>query len=254
MVWKPLAQKDDPSFHLPARHWCFTINEDAFDWPGICPDYIGKSPCPVRYIVFAYEIAPTTGHPHIQGYIEMNKPCRGRALQEILWANANCAWRRGPRSKARDYCRKVEDWVEFGSWDAGGQGARTDLHELMDEVKKNGPVQAFIENPYLGARFGRAMNEYHDLLVHNKRRTIRVVENSPWAPFMFYYDSNVEKPWAGYRGQSCISVGATDSMVLKTHPLYLYDARRWAEWTEVHVRPWLHDECKEVEWAKDVHR
>lgn len=260
MPWHPLAQKDDPSFHLPARCWAFTINEfmgsTAFDFPGINPDFIGKPPCPVRYIVWAYELAPTTGHPHIQGYIELNKPMRGRAVQEILWAKANCAWRKGPRSKLRDYCRKIEDWVEYGDWDAGGQGTRNDLEQLMHDVEKKGPVETFLENPYMGARFGRAMNEYHDLLMHKKQRTIRKIENSPWNPSMFNYDCCVEKPWSGYRGQKAISIAASDHlpMVWKTRPLYLYEARRWAEWTEVHIRPVEDGEFAEVVWHKDVHR
>lgn len=50
-----------------ALNWCFTLNNYTLK------EYEALQNQECRYLLMGKEIAPTTGTPHIQGYIQLNK-------------------------------------------------------------------------------------------------------------------------------------------------------------------------------------
>jgi len=75
--------------------------------------------------------------------------------------------RRGTREEARDYCRKrdetrVPDTLEeFGSFDEGGQGARTDILAVAEALRSGTSVHTLVLNfPILAARYPRFFSTY----------------------------------------------------------------------------------------------
>lgn len=110
----------------PARAWCFTINNH-----GGLPD-IDDFPR-ARYLIYQEEMGDN-GTPHLQGYVEFTAPVRMSSLRNALPTSVGVAhWERraGTRDQARDYCRKdgtrLTGPYEYGDWDSGGAGNRTDL-------------------------------------------------------------------------------------------------------------------------------
>lgn len=117
------------------RHWCFTIfgeysSDEKKEW--IWPEK-GE----LRYGIAQFEKCPETGRRHLQGYLELSSSHRAAYVKKILGSSAHVEARKGTRDQAREYCRKEETrWpgsvvYETGSWEAGGQGCRTDLKSVI---------------------------------------------------------------------------------------------------------------------------
>lgn len=112
----------------PSRSYVFTINN-----PDGLLDYDELSLLGVRYLVYSEEAAPETGTPHFQGYLELDRPMRLRAVSRLPgFERAHLEKRRGTRVEARTYATKRDDTFidgpyEHGDFTAGGQGARNDF-------------------------------------------------------------------------------------------------------------------------------
>ncbi len=129
---------------MASRSWVFTVNNFTF-----IPTALPQNG---RYCIIAQEHINTNitnseqalvKTPHLQGYIEMNTPCRFPAIQTWLQAKAHCEKRRGTRDQARDYCRKEDETpLELGIWIKSGQGTRTDINELFHDAKSLKPLRA----------------------------------------------------------------------------------------------------------------
>lgn len=107
----------------PKKHWVFTLNN-----PG--PDDQGSLWLPpYEYAVLGLETCPTTGTPHIQGYVIFKKKYRMTQLKRHSPQGQRAHWE--PQSvystpaQAADYCRKEGNWKEFGE-------LYVDYEEFMD--------------------------------------------------------------------------------------------------------------------------
>lgn len=90
-----------------------------------------------RYLIYGKEVGEN-GTPHLQGYLECHSPKTIAALKKIPGlSRAHFESRRGTRDQARKYCLKDGIIWESGNWEAGGQGSRTDWHQLHDFLKGN---------------------------------------------------------------------------------------------------------------------
>lgn len=88
----------------------------------------------VRYVAFSYEVAPTTGTPHLQGVAVLWEP----RLEEWVWQEfpAGIYWKNmlGTFTQASDYCGKNGNQIfEFG--DRPMQGKRTDINIFQRELE-----------------------------------------------------------------------------------------------------------------------
>lgn len=137
------------------RTWVFTINNP--DGP------LDTAQLPkFRYLVYQRE-SGKGGTEHYQGYIELTKPSRLAALKKApALARAHLEGRKGTREQAREYCMKEDTRVdgpwEFGDWDKGGQGTRTDWQVLQEDVVKKMPLNELTEKHFgLMCRHGRGI-------------------------------------------------------------------------------------------------
>lgn len=148
------------------RSWCFTLNNpngqlEPDEWPDL------------KYLIWQEESAPDTGTRHYQGYAEFSKPKRLAAVRRIL-PHGHWEPRRGTRDQARDYCRKQErvdgPW-EFGQFDRGGQGKRSDLQPVADAILNGGAIRDIArEFPVQYIKFGRGLNALRNCLSDRQRR------------------------------------------------------------------------------------
>lgn len=102
----------------------------------------------VRYCVGQLERGDG-GKEHIQGYVELRKPCKMGPLKRELSGTAHWEYRRGTRDQARDYARKDDTRLagpwEYGEWGAGGTGARNDLGCVAERISGGASVEELAE-------------------------------------------------------------------------------------------------------------
>lgn len=110
---------------------CFTVFDntwsDRFNYASVSEA--------VRYLIVGVELCPTTGKYHYQCYGEWGKKVSRKWIMETLSFKGYITERNGTREQARDYCKKEGKWIEYGSWEAGGQGARNDITHLREAIK-----------------------------------------------------------------------------------------------------------------------
>lgn len=85
----------------------------------------------VKYLVCGREVAPTTGTPHIQGFIILHESARFRAVKRLVGERAHIERARGTSVRCAEYCKKDGDFDEYGEF-PGRQGARSDLDEFIE--------------------------------------------------------------------------------------------------------------------------
>lgn len=96
------------------------------------------------YGVYGREVAPETGTPHLQGYLELK--------DSVSWDKINKKFpgvytseRKGTQAQAIAYCKKDGDFVEWGTPKSQNQGKRTDLEGVADMVKSGASLKRVAE-------------------------------------------------------------------------------------------------------------
>lgn len=116
------------------RRWCFTINNPNADHF----DRLARLDC--VYIVYGQETAPTTGTPHLQGFVIFERPVRRNYLTDEI-GQGHYELTRGTSKQAADYCKKEGNFEERGTFPAS-QGKRTDIDDILqwldDFIRDNG--------------------------------------------------------------------------------------------------------------------
>lgn len=155
---------------MTSRAWCFTCfdTEYAIDFD----DFEDA-----RYLVYQTELCPTTYTPHYQGYIEFKRPVRRTAVTKIL-KRTDCRTRWGTREEARAYCMKEDTRAdgpyEFGVWEEGGQGTRTDVASLYKLVKEGKAEHEILEEmPLMWFKFHNAITKAKLLVGQSKKRNFK---------------------------------------------------------------------------------
>lgn len=131
-----------------SRAWCFT------QWLHDVPDEFPTLAKGMKYLIYGWEYGENGKEsPHLQGYAYWNTEksllqC-SKYLPGARWAKA-----KGTAAQNKTYCSKEGDWVEFG--DIPQQGARTDLVEFRDRVKRDRGISeadTMEEYPMMLARY-----------------------------------------------------------------------------------------------------
>lgn len=160
------------------QYCCFTIN----NWTQEDIDTLKGSEY-LRYYVYGEEIAPTTGTPHLQGYLQTSKRVTQKYLKSILPRAKLIKSIAKNQVRAANYCKKgdqtheeweesheahpryglnakVTEWGQMGP----GQGARTDMDKLKTRVDKGEPVNLIIKDcdNYQQARFVELLVKYRE--------------------------------------------------------------------------------------------
>lgn len=91
----------------------------------------------VRYIIFGEEIAPTTGTPHLQGYLQLWKEMKMKDLNPLLFDNrARLALARGSEQDNQGYCSKDAQNVYERGVPRKGKGERSDLSAVQAAINE----------------------------------------------------------------------------------------------------------------------
>lgn len=124
---------------MPRKNaYCFTLNNytepqlERLSTPDGCPN--------IRYMVFGVEEAPSTGTPHLQGYLQIKDGEENMSdLNPRLFDNrARLALAKGSAEQNKAYCSKDGEFVEWGTPRGGkrGSAAALDLIQLDIDAGK----------------------------------------------------------------------------------------------------------------------
>jgi len=97
-----------------------------------------------RYLIYGKELCPQTNRSHWQGFIQLkNSWSLSRTMKSLSIVKGHMEKCRDkcPYTNAIEYCKKENDYKEFGT--VMTSGCRTDLKEIIDEVKS---IPELIEN------------------------------------------------------------------------------------------------------------
>lgn len=105
-------------------NWVFTIQYGGPNQPGEddAVQMIANLMPKAGYVVYGYEVAPTTGQKHLQGYVQLKKKERRTALVKMI----PCFWdpAREDDQTNFDYVTKDGVWVEEGERKTTNPGKR----------------------------------------------------------------------------------------------------------------------------------
>lgn len=82
------------------------------------------------YLVFGRERAPTTATRHLQGFVIFKRAYRWRRVVRLI-RGAHVETALGTSQQASEYCKKDNDFEEFGTLPSS-QGKRSDLQQSLD--------------------------------------------------------------------------------------------------------------------------
>jgi len=107
-----------------SRRWCFTIN----NWND---EHIQRL-LELQYVFLIYgrELAPTTGTPHLQGYVVLSDPGRLSTLRTFV-GGGHWSITRSDSREAAAYCRKDGDFDQHGA-EPPGRGKRKDIDRIIE--------------------------------------------------------------------------------------------------------------------------
>lgn len=158
------------------RRYCFTLNNptDAHR--------VGLSAIECVYIVYGEEIAPTTGTPHLQGFVCFTN---GRSIVGIVAEIGGGHWEpaRGTSKQAATYCKKDGNFIERGAL-PDQHGRRTDIDEIIqwldDFITDNGRAPSAREVAKLQPKAMLRYRNFMELCRLKAPVVIRQGEPRPW--------------------------------------------------------------------------
>lgn len=155
-----------------SRGWCITINDPNPGTPTMIRTMMAGKPW---YGIFGNEIAPTTGHEHIQAYIYAKQPVAFRSIIE-MFPGSHVEKAKGNPVQNITYCSKEGDWFEVNpEHKPVGQGDRTDLKGLLELAREHTVTTSLVDAGNITS--GAALRSYQRLqaLVRPPRRdSIRI--------------------------------------------------------------------------------
>lgn len=105
-------------------NYCFTYNNYTADGETFLKAWLTDN---CKYAVYGHEVAPTTGTPHLQGYLSLIKKKTTKALTKVLQdggASLALLYAKGTAQENRVYCTKDKDFWECGQINITGHKPR----------------------------------------------------------------------------------------------------------------------------------
>lgn len=193
------------------RAWCFTLNnytEEDFDsWSTLREG--------MKYTFVGREIAPTTGTPHLQGYMVF---CEGHTfdwVKKYLGDRYRFVHCKGNASQNVKYCGKEEDCVECGVRPRPGR--RTDILAVQRAFDAGVRIDEIIRTStsYQAAKHAELLFKYQKQ-PPSKKRVIKWYYGSTGtgktraaineSPDDYYITMKDLKWWDGYIGQKVVII------------------------------------------------
>lgn len=167
-----------------SKYWCITINSGDFlnensweeEWKTDRWSFMIAQP----------EIAPETGHLHVQAYVEFDgaQGCRFGAVK-AWFRGAHIEQRRSSGALAAEYCRKADTWAGTWRFERGdiaipAQGKRSDLEQIRDLTKEGLSWVQIIDQVPGAMRYFKEIKMYRHALCEAQPKDMENIELRPW--------------------------------------------------------------------------
>lgn len=202
-----------------ARSVCWTLNNYQPADIAMLRQYAAEGE--IKYMVFGYETAPTTGTPHLQAYTAWTNPRSiGKFMRMFITKGIHIEKTRGTPAQASDYCKYSDyphntiknEFEEFGTLPA--QGERTDWTAALTAITQGEDITEVIEaQPHLLPCI-RSLERFKVMKLKPLHRDVRVIVlhgEAGTGKTRYAYDTYADiysKPrgdwWDGYSGQKTI--------------------------------------------------
>ncbi len=217
-----------------SRHWCFTLNNPK-------SNEVLFDPNVHAYLIGGKEICPTTGTPHIQGYVVFNYRKRLSGVKKWLpRAHWEIKVKKSTPQQCRVYCMKDKEFIEYGELPkTAGQAARQRCQQMWDAAYQNAKRQDLESIPKC-------------MLIRYYHAFKRIAQDNPVIPadlpeklnlwivaptgygkstyardkYPDFYDKAPNKWWIGYRNQPAI---ICDDFGPKQCEFLGWYMKRWAD-------------------------
>lgn len=148
-----------------SKFYCFTVNNYSFDdETDIKVHAEDWKDTDASYCIFGKEIAPDTGTPHLQGYIEYSKKKRFAWVKRRFPRGTHIEARKGTAAQAAEYCKKGDDIWETGAISQPRRGRRTDLDAIRQAIHAGATDLDIAEQHFSQwVQYRRAFREYRVL-------------------------------------------------------------------------------------------
>lgn len=122
--------------------WCFTVNNPKLGKQA----YLDALVAHCKYIIIGSETCPTTGTPHFQGYLELNKRLRFSQVVALFPKDSppHLESAKGSKKTNHRYCSKEGDFLEHG--EPVSCGKRSDLDALVQLAADQVPMREVAES------------------------------------------------------------------------------------------------------------
>jgi len=199
-----------------SRNWVFTLNNYTDN------DIEALNNLTCRYICYGKEVAPTTGTPHLQGFVVFNNARHIGGVRQVL-PGCHVERARGSVTQCVDYCSKDGDFHERGarpiSPEAKGDGERARWATALEHARRGTleeiDPQIFICH-YASIKRIEADN-MGELLINPHTCGIWIVGPSGCGKsrgvrekFPDLYPKPLNKWWDGYSGQDEVLIDDVD--------------------------------------------
>lgn len=139
-----------------SRAWVFTLNNYTHEQQSL----IELIDC--KYLVFGHEVAPTTGTPHLQGFIMFKSQKDFSAVRKIFPAGTHIEKKIASDFVNERYCKKDGDYFEKG--EIPNQGKRTDLDNVREIIRSTNKMRAVVDvaQSYQSVKMAEQILKYHE--------------------------------------------------------------------------------------------
>ena len=155
-----------------SRSWCFTINNYSEQFALHMFENIRNGKVEgIKYIIVGKEVGES-GTPHLQGFVMFENPRGLKGIKrEKYFDRAHLEIAKGTPKQASEYCKKDNDFVEYGEVPKG-QGTRTDLEGAYKAIKEGMSVDDLAwENPNVYGFAHKALGKLEDIRLRKNLRT-----------------------------------------------------------------------------------
>jgi len=148
-----------------SRNWCFTINNYTIN------DVNQLKDMKYKYIVLGDELCPTTGTPHIQGYVHFQNDISFRSIQKQI-PRGNIQKCKGTPEQNITYCKKTNN-ILYEDGEKPSQGKRKDLDQIKDDIMEGNITSEDIavNQPMIYHQYARTLTKIEDIAMRRKFRT-----------------------------------------------------------------------------------
>lgn len=117
----------------PRRSWCFTVFNPDESAESVVRDLASRAD--VRRCAVGRERCPTTGTPHLQGYVGFRRSVRFAGVRKLLPPGAHIEAREALKEcEASQYCLKDGDVLVDVGLDSDADGVHLSKHDECDQV------------------------------------------------------------------------------------------------------------------------